>query len=46
MKVQLSAILVHQIWEEQEWTGGKIPTYIYSPLGSIASHNYWETICK
>lgn len=21
-------------------------TYIYFPLGGIASHNYWETICK
>lgn len=47
MKVQLSAILVHQIWEEQEWRGGKSQlTCIYSPLGSTASHNYWETICE
>lgn len=47
MKVQLSAIVVHQIWEEQEWTGGKSQlTCIYSPLGRIASHNYWETVYK
>lgn len=28
-------------------SGGESPlTYIYFPLGSIASRNYWETICK